>query len=337
MIPALAFNDAITPTTTDVLAAGENLAKGFRQVTHFSPLGDNKDFYMKSSTVKINNLILNSVVSSGIDFGKKDPATLYFVVMLEGTCITEVDGVRFGYNALTEALSSFGEESRASLVGSGVGLRLEIQKLSQTCSAILGYSHDAETLTKSHVLSLQKPEIQCIEIFKSLLSQIDLSRGDANILSKLALDDSFYRLCATLLCPEIFLADGTRNGRHFYVRPEINRLCEYMAAHLTEAISLTEMESMSGLSARILQRSFQIAFGLSPKQWVRKQRLHAARSVMLNRREPISITALAYDFCFASPSDFAHHYALEFGEHPSHTLGRKIPSVSAKSSVQVRK
>jgi transcriptional regulator GlxA family with amidase domain len=41
---------------------------------------------------------------------------------------------------------------------------------------------------------------------------------------------------------------------------------------------------------------------------------------MLTSKEPVAITALAYDFCFASPSDFAHHYHQEFGELPSQTL-----------------
>ena len=79
---------------------------------------------------------------------------------------------------------------------------------------------------------------------------------------------------------------------------------------------------MSGLSARVLQRSFQKAFGLRPKQWVRKQRLHAARSLLFTSHEPLTITSLAYDFCFASPSEFASHYLLEFGELPSQTLRR---------------
>ena len=337
MIPALAFNDATTITTFDARTAGEQLAEEFGTMSHFSPVGDCDNFFMKSSSIRINNLVLASAATTGIDFGRSGVETLNFVFLLEGNGLTNVDGVRYEYSATKEAHSSFGEEYRARLVGSGVSLRLDIQKLSKTCSAMVGFNLETGMLNKSQILSLQNPNFPFTAVFKVLLGQIDLCRGEVVLLSKLALDDSFYRLCATLICPSILLIDETRNGKRPYVRPEVNRLCEYITARLTHAISLTEMERMSGLSARILQRSFQSSFGLTPKQWIRKQRLHAARGVMLDRRETISITTLAYDFCFSSPSDFARHYALEFGEQPSHTLGRKIPSSSAKSSVHIRK
>ena len=37
-------------------------------------------------------------------------------------------------------------------------------------------------------------------------------------------------------------------------------------------------------------------------------RKHAARAVLLKLTEEITITSLAYDFCFSSPSEFAQYY-----------------------------
>ena len=120
----------------------------------------------------------------------------------------------------------------------------------------------------------------------------------------------------------MFLADEIHFGKRPDVRVEVAQLCEFFRANLKAPISLTEMGRRSGLSARVLQYSFQKAFGLRPKEWLRKQRLHAARAILLKPMQIISITARAYEFCFASPSDFAHRYKLEFGETPSDTIKR---------------
>jgi transcriptional regulator GlxA family with amidase domain len=63
---------------------------------------------------------------------------------------------------------------------------------------------------------------------------------------------------------------------------------------------------------------------LRPKAWLRKQRLHAARAVLNDRSRKIKITSLAHDFCFHSPSEFAQHYLVEFGESPSETMRKNM-------------
>ena len=62
---------------------------------------------------------------------------------------------------------------------------------------------------------------------------------------------------------------------------------------------------------------------MRPKQWLSKQRLHAVRAVLEKPDQPIKLTALAYEFCFSSPSVFSRAYQMEFGELPSETLARK--------------
>ena len=64
------------------------------------------------------------------------------------------------------------------------------------------------------------------------------------------------------------------------LRVELAQWCDFLAAHLTQPLTLTQMEQRSGLSARILQYSFHGAYGMGPKEWLRKQRLHAARAIL---------------------------------------------------------
>jgi AraC family ethanolamine operon transcriptional activator len=135
------------------------------------------------------------------------------------------------------------------------------------------------------------------------------------------MDDSILRLCVALLnFEEVFAEKSTDEKSHPL---QIKLLCEYLSSNLMKPISLTDMEEISGLSARVLQYTFQKLFELRPKEWLRKQRLHAARQVLEKTEQQIKLTTVAYDFCFASPSHFAKHYKAQFGELPSQTVARK--------------
>lgn len=320
MIPAHAFNDASTPTSTDTLSAGERLEKAFHRLNSISPSSNDIGFELKASQIKINDLTINAASTSGMFIEKLDIPAFEFVFPIAGTGFTEVEGVRFGYHAGRNGFVGTSEKHIAGLTGSAVEIRFNLKRLQRTMSSMLGLDHEQPIATEARIVSLQANGVSFPELFKNLFYQIDSATGNTGILEKLALDDSFYRLGAGVLRPDIFLIDEPLNGRTPFVRREIGRLCEHITANLTQQISLTEMERISGLSGRVLQRSFQIAFSLTPKEWVRKQRLHAARRLLEKPTENNTVTSVSYDFCFASPSNFAHHYLREFGELPSHTL-----------------
>ena len=155
------------------------------------------------------------------------------------------------------------------------------------------------------------------------MAQIDSVNGDAVVLGRLGLDDSLLRMCAAILNPSLFFGGNSIDEKVSPSREKIARLCEYLSGNLARPISLTEMEKMSGLSARVLQYTFQNAFGVRPKEWLRKQRLHAIRALLMKPTQQFKLTSLAYDYCFASPSDFARYYKQEFGELPSETIRLK--------------
>ena len=337
MVPPLAFNDSKTPTTIGSFTAVESLAGGFRKIIDFSSVNCEPDFQSKVSLIKINRLALSTISTRGIFFETENYNSYCLIIPLIGNIQTSINGVEYKYSIDDKGFFGVWEKQKSICVGSGVGIQFPSDRLSDTRSGMFGSSYQSAFPENPQIKSMTLNGVSFIELFKSLFAQIDAVGGDEIILSKLALDDSFYRLCVGLLYPNLFLKDETHHGKRPYVRPEVDRLCEYVIGHLTDPIPLTEMENRSGLSTRVLQRSFQNAFGLTPKQWVRKQRLHAARAVMLKASEPITITALAYDFCFPSPSDFSYHYLLEFGEQPSQTARRKVPILSPKSFVEFGK
>lgn len=88
-------------------------------------------------------------------------------------------------------------------------------------------------------------------------------------------------------------------------------------AHLTEPITLTDIERFSGLSARSLQYLFGRHAGISPMAWLKHQRLLKARALLLQPGGVNSITTLAMDLGFSSPSRFTAAYQGAFGHLPS--------------------
>ena len=323
MIPALAFNEAKATVFSDARSVSESDITSYLGMRDFKDTHQAADFQFKISYLEINELLIGTMSSNGVFFERSVNPTCELILPLDGEWLVESSGSSTRFDPKGKAFFHTYDQKKQATAGSGLILDLHFEKLDRICATLLGVEATKIFSSNPQSPSLRVGDISFSDLFQSLCIQIDAAGANPRVLQRLALDDSFYRLCIGLLYPDIFLAEEPGDGKRSDVRPELTKLCEFLAAHLADPISLTQMEQISGLSARVLQRSFQKAFGLRPKQWVRKQRLHAARSAMLNPHEHSTITSIAYDFCFASPSEFARHYLAEFGELPSKTLARK--------------
>ena len=275
------------------------------------------------SSVDVNGLRLLSYAQSGIYFERENFVGANLIIPTSGTSRTEISGVGYDFNAGETAFFSAEEpnQRRCFLNQSGVDMRLDVDRLNSTCASLMGLDYKGRINLNTRTPALGDGKIPFFRLFQIVYQQIDAVGGDAEILKKMSLDDSLYRLAVGLLHPNIFLSqyEGKKSNGRF----ELNKLCEFLHANLTNAVSLTEMERVSGLSARVLQYSFQLQFGLRPKEWIRRERLHAARALLLKCFRKITVTSVAYRFCFSSPSEFGQFYLKEFGELPSASLHRK--------------
>jgi transcriptional regulator GlxA family with amidase domain len=134
------------------------------------------------------------------------------------------------------------------------------------------------------------------------------------------LDDLFYRtICAMMLrgrlFPETAKAPATSG-----IMGSLEQTCQYIAAHLDNRISMTELEQISGLSTRSLQYAFQKRFGCTPITWIRNERLNAARDRLMAANEDTTVTNVALAFSFTNLGNFSKYYLDKFGEYPSQTL-----------------
>ena len=321
--PKLEFNDAMSKTLTDVSSVADTVAAIIPKIDAFSPLNGNEDFWLKIASVDINGLRLLSYAQSGVYFERENFVGANLIIPTGGSSSTEISGVGYDFVAGETAFFSAEEPNkrRCVLNQSGVDMRLDIDRLNSTYASFMGLHYTGKINLNTRTPALADGKIPFFRLFQIVYQQIDAVGGDAEILKRMSLDDSLYRLAVGLLHPNVF--SSQIEGEKFNTRFEINNLCEFLRANLTNAVSLTEMERVSGLSARVLQYSFQSQFGLRPKEWIRRERLHAARALLLKCFRKITVTSVAYRFCFSSPSEFGQFYLKEFGEFPSATLRRK--------------
>ena len=99
---------------------------------------------------------------------------------------------------------------------------------------------------------------------------------------------------------------------------------ETIHASPDQPYSLADLCKIAGLSARSLQYAFQEQFDLTPRQFVRQVRLDKAFEDLSNGLGPVA--DVAYQVGFSNLGRFARAYQERFGELPSATLARAMPS-----------
>ncbi|MCD0501863.1 AraC family transcriptional regulator [Bordetella petrii] len=102
----------------------------------------------------------------------------------------------------------------------------------------------------------------------------------------------------------------------------LRRAQAYMLEHLGDRLPVAMVASHCGLSVRRLQALFQDECGQSPLQWLRMQRLQAARQALSQPRNARRVSDIASGLGFAHLGEFSRAYRQAFGETPQQTRGK---------------
>ena len=86
------------------------------------------------------------------------------------------------------------------------------------------------------------------------------------------------------------------------------RVEEYIQAHLTESITLSDLAQVTGLTTRHLSRAFHVTFATTPMQFILSLRILMAKRMLIETRVPVTEVALACGF------SHAQHFATSFGK-----------------------
>ncbi|HSI59922.1 MAG TPA: AraC family transcriptional regulator [Ideonella sp.] len=111
----------------------------------------------------------------------------------------------------------------------------------------------------------------------------------------------------------------------------VKRAQEILRAHVELPISLDELCTLTGASARSLQQGFARHTGCSPMAWLRELRLDHARAQLQRAAGPgagdgcqVRVATVAANCGFFHLGHFAAHYRRRFGESPSQTAAGAI-------------
>lgn len=98
-------------------------------------------------------------------------------------------------------------------------------------------------------------------------------------------------------------------------RMRLQAVKDWMDADLAYPWSIDELARNAGLSRRSFNQKFQMAYGESAIDYLRAQRLDAARALLIHQR--LSVTEAAYRVGYAHPANFATAFRRRFGHSPS--------------------
>ena len=96
----------------------------------------------------------------------------------------------------------------------------------------------------------------------------------------------------------------------------------WLRQNLSEPPTIAALCAAMGASERTLHEAFREHLGTSPKSYVKKLRLNAARQNLLDRAGRTRVTDVALEWGFLHFGWFSQDYRRLFGETPSQTLQR---------------
>ncbi len=219
-------------------------------------------------------------------------------------------------------------EWRIDEFASDVEVSFDRDRVASTARTMLGLEA-AETLPglnldELRAITLHAGVVDGRATLLSLAIQADRYRTQPRVLAASGIEDQCLRYAVLILMPEAFQGWAVPALRP-RERSAVNRLCEWLRAHLGSPITLTDMERISGLSARALQLNFQKRHGMTPIEWLREQRLLAARGLLAaatGSSATLTVAMVADQTGFGSAHVLHRWYRKRFGETPGETLRR---------------
>jgi len=325
-LSALAFGDRSTHIDESVYDMRERLKFIITGLVEYESLIDHKLFRHHSSLLTVNGMKIAATSSTPIrsKVGKTNKTTLIIPLSGHGSLIA--DGRTLQWHASSKAvfLPRCGGSSE-STNRSVLMVDLDPIRLETVARTMLGLGPDSPSLMNLDIpreIDMQVGRVSFETVFRQLANLLDQFSLQPELLNQSGIDDAFYRNIAMMLQPSLFLDASTSSSNRKYARRLLDRVCQYIQAHINQPINLTDLERISCMSRRKLHYAFLKRHNCTPMQWVRAERLTLIHN-QLNRGIPgDKVTTIALDCGFNKPTAFAAYYNKRFGELPSATLAR---------------
>jgi AraC-like DNA-binding protein len=325
-LPPLAFGGRSRKIDDSVYEMRDRLQFVVSGLQECESIADHGFFQHHSSLLSVNGMKMAATAGTPVRERVKKNGDMTILFPFSGQGNLTVDGRMIhwqsGVNAaLLPYCSSNGESSLRSILM----LDINPKKLDQISHSMLGIeenSHSRLDYQEPRKLNLHIGRLSFETIFRQLANLLDQFALQPEMLNKTGIDNNIYRNLAVMLKPELFLEASNSNKN--YARRLLDRVCEYAQAHLSQSITMTELERVSNMSTRNLHYAFLKRYDTTPMRWVRTERLIMAHNYLNSASPGSTITAIALSCGFNKPAAFADYYFKHFGELPSATLARTL-------------
>ena len=312
--------------SSDINSFYDTISRVASSLESYEPLGKPDTFSHRSAYVGFNDLTLASSVCSPVSYSVTDDDSHYFVLPFHGQASCTIDRKTYTSSLshgamIIPGVSRSGTTTELSMLQA----TLKSSRLISTAKTMLGDGIGAtaeERFKNPHLLPLQFSSLRFDQLFSKICGAIDDCGMQTDLLTTLGFEDVFYRALVTMVLPEHFVKDAAQPKRVH--QSPIDRICDYIDAHLSGAIYLTDLERFSNMSARSLQYAFLKRFGCTPTEWIRTRRLDLARQRLMDAKPSETVTGIALDCGFSSASDFSRYYLKKYGELPSASLKKSL-------------
>lgn len=280
-------------------------------------------FRLTLAEARSRSLRLVAAASTPMHFTAAGSATGIVLIPFVGQTITHVEGrqIEWGQKQGAVYLPPGGCRGE-STARTTIGIDVDPKRLEEIARAMFGPAAEQERLIDFETprqLNLKVGGVDLDQLFRNQMTMLDALGTDPTAIEQMGLADMILRSTVLMLASNTHLL--LEEPIQVAANNKIKRICDYIESHLTEKITLTELENISGLSARSLQYSFRSATGLSPIQWINDRRLEEVQRRIFEAKPGTTLSEIASEY-FSNMGDFARRYREKYDERPSVALAR---------------
>ena len=323
-LPPLAFGQESAVVHQDAKQFGDLIDSVFPGLNAYDPQTDAASFRSQTVVIPLATSKIVATALSPTTVDRSGNSTLTFLLPYAGD--PEASN-QIGEEKLRWGLGKGGLYLPATdqrLLGTGgfrsqIMWQLEQARLQETANKMFAHDKGVDLhLDRSRLLPLEIAGVRTDASWQAILPMLQLHRTNPNLLVQLGIEDLLYRHSVMLLRPDLFQRlDGANSDARDEqrLRRLLDPLCEYILQHLADPLTLTDLESISGLSARSLQLAFKSRYRMSPLGWIKEMRLTKVRSeLQAHPGTPVELIALSAGF--QTMPAFFKAYKERFGETP---------------------
>jgi AraC family transcriptional regulator len=161
------------------------------------------------------------------------------------------------------------------------------------------------------IIDCQDPIIEhFLELFKKEFT--------SNMLADILYAEALARTLSIHLIRRYSDRQLPRNISAFYLdRSELQKTIDYIDQNLDREITIQGLAQYASVSISIFAHSFKKEIGISPYQFILKQRLERSKQLLINKNAKLSISKIAQMCGFSNVSAFTNRFRQKEGISPS--------------------